>query len=348
MTLKRTNMIKSLTITTLLTIIAFTSFGQSMAEENIVLFAKANLLYESARYDEAVRMYNRVLANDEEHTAAILMRAKTKYALGAYLGTKKDGLLFIEKAGVTKELIKVMAHTEAKLENEKAAFNYVRTALELDPYDAAMHLLHGDLALVSDAMNDACESFDRAAQLGSSKANSRMNKYCGSRSNSRQPQRNDLPSKPTQPDRDDSQTNDTNNNDRNDGEVISLDDIVNDTNRNNGGINGNERGDNTDYGASQNVVISDQLTIEITDGIGNRKVDYKPSIFMLSDQGGNVVIDVCIDSRGNVSEANFNRDRSTIFRSSITSLALRKAKDFKFDSSQAREQCGVMVFKIKA
>ena len=91
--LKRTNMIKSLTITTLLTLFSLTSFGQNIEEENIVLFAKANLLYETARYDEAVRMYNRVLANDEDHTAAILMRAKTKYALGAYKGTQKDGLL---------------------------------------------------------------------------------------------------------------------------------------------------------------------------------------------------------------------------------------------------------------
>jgi len=68
---------------------------------------------------------------------------------------------------------------------------------------------------------------------------------------------------------------------------------------------------------------------------------------MFSDQEGEVVIDLCVDGRGRVIEAIFNRERSTIFRSSLTSLALRKAKDFLFDVSGQAQQCGVMTYHIK-
>ena len=69
---------------------------------------------------------------------------------------------------------------------------------------------------------------------------------------------------------------------------------------------------------------------------------------MLSDQDGKVVIDLCVDSRGRVTEATFNRDLSNIYRSSLTSLALRKAKEFFFDLSSIDEQCGRLTFNIKA
>ena len=54
--------------------LSLSQIGQAQLEENsIVLFAKANVLLESGRYDEAVRMYNRILSSDENHTNACLL-----------------------------------------------------------------------------------------------------------------------------------------------------------------------------------------------------------------------------------------------------------------------------------
>ena len=98
-----------------------TTFSQNIEEDQAVLFMKANVLFESGRYDEAVRMYNRILAQDENHTPSILMRARTKYELGAFKGTKNDALLYIEKTGVNKDIIRLMAQTELKLSNLASA-----------------------------------------------------------------------------------------------------------------------------------------------------------------------------------------------------------------------------------
>jgi len=100
--------------------------------------------------------------------------------------------------------------------------------------------------------------------------------------------------------------------------------------------------------STQTVEIDSKLEIVIAEGLGSRKLTYKPSIFMLSDQDGVVVINLCVDNNGRVSEAKFDRNNSTIFRSSITSLALRKSKEFVFESSRNADQCGVLAFKIKS
>ena len=101
-----------------------------------------------------------------------------------------------------------------------------------------------------------------------------------------------------------------------------------------------------DLNAVQEMRIDDELSILITNGLGNRKIEDKPEIFILSTEDGHVAIDLCVDSDGKVISTEFNRDRSTIYRSSLTSLAMRKTKEFIFMPSLKAEQCGTMLFKI--
>ena len=317
------------------------SFAQGIENDNMVLYSKANVLFESGRYDEAVRMYNRVLGNDENHTGALFMRAKAKFELGAYRGTKNDVLVFVDKAGTTKELVKLMAQTEMRLNNNKAAKNYLKTALELDPYDAEMHLLSGDIAIDQSNRNLACESYASAASLGNQRAMTRMNDYCGgpeAQVKSAGEEQEMETSSETINEPEDEITAEE------DGGIISLEDIVNEVEDEVPTISNPA----PDRNASKEIEIDDKLTVSLTNGIGHRDVSYRPSIFMLSDQDGTVVIDLCINSNGTVTDAVFNRDDSTIFRSSLTSLALRKAKAFQFSESSGREDCGVMVFYIKS
>ena len=342
----------------LLTIVLFSfsnGISQGLEEDNSVLYMKANVLFESGRYDESVRMYNRILREDENHTDALFMRSKAKYELGAFKGTKNDLLLFIEMVGVTKAVIKLMAETELELSNYKATLNYANTALELDPYDSNMYLVKGDAHLNMDHRNDACESFFMADGLNNAKAQRRIGSAC----NGYVPKHNsDMDSGETPQPRDNDvpvivESNDNVETKDDDG-IVSLEDIVNDAKKDEDPVLQDDRSkqdqleDRVNMNSTQTIEIDSKLSVLVADGLGSRKVTYKPSIFMLSDQDGIVVIDLCVDANGNVDEAKFDRDNSTIFRSSITSLALRKAKEFVFEKSSRQDQCGVLTFNIKS
>jgi len=95
-------------------------------------------------------------------------------------------------------------------------------------------------------------------------------------------------------------------------------------------------------------VIDEDLTLIIRgEGLGKRKVLDQPNILILSDEDGTVAIDICVNKRGKVESAEFNTKLSTIAKKSLVSLSIRKAKDFWFEKNDYKEQCGVIMFKIK-
>ena len=94
------------------------------------------------------------------------------------------------------------------------------------------------------------------------------------------------------------------------------------------------------------VYIDEEVTLEFRNGIGSRKILQQPTILILSEASGNVVIDVCINGNGKVSQAEFNDSESSLKTQSIISHAQRKAKEFWFKSSTQDEMCGTIVFKI--
>jgi len=96
------------------------------------------------------------------------------------------------------------------------------------------------------------------------------------------------------------------------------------------------------------IVIDEDLTLIIRgEGLGKRKVLDQPNILILSDEDGTVAIDICVNKRGKVESAEFNTKLSTIAKKSLVSLSIRKAKDFWFEKNDYKEQCGVIMFKIK-
>ena len=376
-----------------LTIIA--GNAQGVTDDLSVTYMKANVLFDQGRYDEAVRMYNLILKQDENHANALFMRAKAKYELGAYKGTKLDGLEYIEKHGITKGFVKVLGQAEFKLGNIVAAYNYAKTAVELDPYDAKMQYLLGETALEYSNQNEACEAFAQAAFLGDSKASRAVNQICGGASKWLDKQQHKVTER-KKPDTDPieeektevvtkttQETSESSNDD--DGEV-TLDDILElenekvelpdntketeiptpeetekevpeeleekaeETVEKTGDVTPSDIKipDPVDLDATQDIVIDEKLTLTIFNGLGDRVLEEQPNIFMLSDQDGIVVIDICVNRTGRVTEASFNREESTILRSSMTSLALRKAKEFLFEASGRAEQCGSMIYRIKS
>lgn len=368
--------------------------AQSVTDDLSVTYMKANVLFDQGRYDEAVRMYNLILKQDENHANALFMRAKAKYELGAYKGTKLDGVKYVELHGITKNLIKVMGQAEFKLGNIVAAYNHAKTAVELDPYDAKMQYLLGETALEYSNQNEACEAFAQAAFLGDSKASRAVNQICGGASKWLEKQQHKLeetnPAEGPQSSEKIEQNEDpksskeenkssTESNVGEDNGDVTLQDILElenekvelpDTNdesnvpaaeeveqdkeekaeENSGEVTQIDIKipDAVDMDATQDIIIDEKLTLTIFNGLGDRAVEDQPNIFMLSDQDGIVVIDICVNRTGRVTEASFNRNESTILRSSMTSLALRKAKEFLFEASGRAEQCGSMIYRIKS
>jgi len=345
--------------------LSLSQIGQAQLEENsIVLFAKANVLLESGRYDEAVRMYNRILSADENHTNALFGRAQAKFELGAFKGTKNDIMEYIEKIGVDKRVLDIMANTELQLGNLVAAKNYANSALEMDPFDKDMFIIAGDIYLDLSERNDACEHYSLAANLGSSKAKRRINEYCDgftARKRNNTSLADEEEDNMVKIEEEEMMEEKEGEAQKDDDGIVSLEDIVREAENDptilpppttqtqeEPNFKTTPQEDNIDINASQTLEIDDLLSITIEDGLGDRGVESQPNIFMLSDQDGQVVIDLCVDDRGRVTEATFNRGLSTIYRSSLTSLALRKAKEFVFNSRSIDEQCGRLIYHIKA
>ncbi|MFT4567369.1 MAG: hypothetical protein ACI9FN_002335 [Saprospiraceae bacterium] len=348
--------------------------GQGNSAEINTILLEANEQYQSGRYDEAIRTYNKALKLDETHPDALFMRAQTKYELGAFKGTKIDALKLIEANGINKRLIKLMALTEIKLDNTTAAENYTNLAIELDPYDASFHYIAGGVALDKGDKNAACESFARGSLLGYSRATRELNKICGGLSDwidippvDEKEEIEEVVEVSIKEDSTSIQNEEI-------AEVIEIDPASVKVDPVDGSVEvparieeitkkekeKEEEKEEEDTPAglgqlpppnidiSQDVKIDDKLTLTLTNGIGERKIETTPNIFLLSDQDGIVVIDVCVSRTGKVIDAEFNRDASTVFRSSLTSLALRKAKEFVFMPSLREELCGTIIYRLRS
>ena len=362
----KTGTMNRLLLTSIL-LVTFSSinYGQDNSSEINTILLEANQQYQSGRYDEAIRTYNKALKIDETNPDALFMRAQTKYELGAFRGTKMDAIKLIEAHGANKKLIKLMALTEIKLDNTNAADNYIILALELDPYDASLYYIAGGVALDKGDKNAACESFARGSILGYSRATRELNKICGGLSDWI-----DLPPAEEIEEiivkEDSTSINE---------EIVEAVEEVEPETLKVDTVDGSlevparmeevalpkveevvEKKEETmdvslsflNIDASQEFQIDDNLTLTLTNGIGERKVDKTPNIFLLSDQDGIVVIDVCVSRTGTITEASFNREASTIFRSSLTSLALRKAKEFVFMPSLREELCGTIIYRLRS
>jgi len=98
--------------------------------------------------------------------------------------------------------------------------------------------------------------------------------------------------------------------------------------------------------AVNEIVVDDDLTLIIRDGLGSRELMQQPNILILADEGGTVAIDIVVNERGRVSSAELNQAASTLATPSIISLATRKAKEFWFEKSEYDDMEGTIHFVI--
>ena len=337
---------------------AFQLQAQNLENDPNVVFMKAQVLFDQERFDEAVRMYNQILKDDDEFAPALLMRAKSKYQLGAHKGTKSDILEFIALNGITKEVIKLMSQTEQQLGNMKAAMNYTNVAIELDPYDSELYLIKGYLYFLEKDKSEACELWSKSSKLGDKRATALLKEHCAliQEMKELQDKKNEAIEKEIaemeDAEKDIEEKMDKTGNDRivladrKDKSTESTSDKDESSQKEETKKSSSPIFEEPDRDAIQEVEIDEELSVIIGNGLGERKLDSNPDMFIISNKKGKVVIDICVDGKGKVTSSQINKKMTTLFKTSLTSLTLRKSKEFVFYPSFRDEQCGYLIYAI--
>lgn len=114
----------------------------------------------------------------------------------------------------------------------------------------------------------------------------------------------------------------------------------------------------TGTSSSQNGILEgdpdNKALAELTAGSGNlggglvnRGLVYEPIIQETSQQTGRVVIDICVDSEGHVTEARYTQRGSTTTATALVTAAQKAALNYKFTPSEVDRQCGSVKIDFK-
>ncbi len=345
-----------ITIITILLLTSFSSmFSQKIEEEVGFKYVKAEYLMTTERLEDAIKELNDIIKVSPVYKDALMLRANTRYRLGAFKGAKDDILKSIEAIGITLGAASLLGKTEYALGNVDPALNSLTAAISLGSQDERIYELRADIYEDKGELLKACEDWYTAEDLGSTKGAINARKFCGKRTNSSEPTKTppvDVGTSSTSDNSDDSTeeestspTNaDNSSTQSNDNSEEVVDDEINSVPIDDEDNSTIPVEDNT----PNKIEIDEDLSLSIYgQGIGKRKILDRPSILILSDQTGTVVVEVCINENGKIDYAEFNPAKSTLTKNSLVSLAIRKSKEFWFEKSDYKKQCGFIVFNIK-
>lgn len=82
-------------------------------------------------------------------------------------------------------------------------------------------------------------------------------------------------------------------------------------------------------------------------GLGDRGLLHAPDITDSSQRTGIVVVNICVNSQGKVTKANYTQKGSTTTDSHLIRLATESAKEYRFSQSKTAEQCGDITINFK-
>jgi Tfp pilus assembly protein PilF len=335
------------------------AFAQVEQESGFKL-VKAEYLFGTERFEDAIKELNDVLKVDPLMKKALLLRAETKYKLAAYKGSKDDAIKYIEMNGITMEAATLLGKSEFQLDNVDAALNSLSAAIALETKDVKVYEMRAEIYTKKKMAQKACQDWATAAKMGSTTGAINAKK-CGAKEQKTEPQKpmptednNTIEDKPT------TSENQSNTSNENSSPTKDASESTN-TNAENGtvgrdSINNNasqvEAPDNINIPEEDDTenkfIIDEDLSITIYgQGLGKRKILEKPSILILSEEDGIVAVEFCVNENGKVDFAEFNSQKSTISKKSLVSLAIRKSKEFWFEKSDYPKQCGYMLFEVK-
>ena len=82
-------------------------------------------------------------------------------------------------------------------------------------------------------------------------------------------------------------------------------------------------------------------------GLGGRGVVSSPALKDDSNNRGSVVVAICLDKDGNVTEAKFQLQGSTITSGKLRDLAVSNARQWRFKPGNEERQCGIITYSFK-
>jgi len=154
--------------------------SQNLEEEIEFNYIKAKYLLDTERYEDAIKAFTKIVDENSSYKDALLLRAKAKYAMAAYKGTKKDVLLFAVSNGMNDLAITLLGKADYKMGKTDAAINSLSVAVAVNKDDAQVSEFLGNIYEKKDQLLKACEYWQQSARMGSSKAGVKARKMCGS------------------------------------------------------------------------------------------------------------------------------------------------------------------------
>ena len=324
--------------------------SQDVESELGFVYMKAEYLLETQRYGEAIEEYTKVISQDPTYQDAYSKRAEAKYALKSYRGVKNDILELISIKGADANSVRLLGLAESQLGNHVPAINSLMLAQRLFPKETQ---------IVTALATSAYEANDQSAckVLQSKAGNNTVSKYLATVCNAvaEKPGRTKKPSKTKNPKtpKPNSTGNQPTSGTSKGGRVDDVITVDPGTSQQQQEIPNTPTGKDVvdDQGPGEiiddtvnTIVIDEDLTVIVKNGIGSRMIVDQPSILLLSEKSGEVTVDICISKAGRVESAKINESQTTINTQSLKSLALRKAKEFWF--GRGEEQCGTIVLQI--
>ncbi len=324
-----------------LALFATNVFAQTLNEELGFIYVKAEYLMETNRYDEAIDEFTKIIAKSPSFKDALYQRALAKFNVGAFQGTYNDLMQVFELKGIDPASLLLFGKAQKNLGKSEAAAVTLATAGELYP--------NGTSAREKAENNRDTSSSDDRTEEGEEK--SQVDKLKDQISNILEDL---LPGTTTpgaeQEGTNDSETQDSDSDNRDRQTKGGRDRSTNNDSNSNGGsvltpVDEPEPEPKVDDSVNE-IYVDEDVTLFVKNGLGARRILEQPNILILSETSGTVVVDVCVNGNGKVTQAEYNAGESSLKTQSIISLAVRKSKEFWFKSAAADEMCGTIVYNI--
>lgn len=292
--------------------------AQNLDEELGFIYVKADYLLETERYPEAIEEFSKIIESDPTFKDALYKRATAKYEIGAFKGVKLDLLRAFEHTGISPEAIELygialdaLGENASASKTQKTASMLVNASGNTKPTSQS-----GQSGNPRGSKKDDHDEIKDEVKKLEDKITTILEDLLPDEN---QPETSGDPTS-TEQGETDSSSNDIEEEEPVD--VYIPDNSVNE------------------------IYIDEDLTLEIKNGLGNRRVLQQPNILILSESSGIVAVDVCVNRNGKVTSAEHNAGKSDLSIQSLISLAVRKSKEFWFEKSDRSETCGTIVFKI--
>lgn len=340
--------------------------AQVLDEEIGFKIVKAEYLINTERFEDAIKELNDIIKQNANFKNAMLLRAETKYKLAAYKGAKQDAIDFINQNGITARAASILGKADYALGMNDACFNSISAAIILGEKEAKLFEIRAEIYENRNQKISACEDWQLAAKLGSTKGAINARRNCGAKT--------EMPQEPKHSD--DSPITEGNHNDNSgigtkpttepiDTSKVKEGEVLSNGTTTSGQTNTSTPAPATQDSAKSNngtsdllipeedntvneITIDEDLVLDIYgQGLGKRAILERPSILILAEKDGLVTVEICVNKEGRIDYAEFVASKSTLNQNSLVSLAIRKAKEFWFEESEYPKQCGFIKFKIK-